>query len=981
MIRTLRASAALAAVLALATPGLAGAIGFPHLPSLPKIGGDKAPPAQPKLAPGEWPQVKSDVKADPNVRFGSLPNGMRYAIERQATPAGQASIRLRFDAGSLMETDDQQGLAHFLEHMAFNGSKNVPEGEMIKILERHGLAFGADTNASTNFSETVYKLDLPKTDDDTVDTSLKLLRESASELTLAQAAVDRERGVVLSEERSSDSPGYQVFKERMAFLLPGQRLPTRHPIGKVDVLKSAPAGLIADFYHHYYRPERATLVVVGDFDPAAMEAKIRARFGDWKAVGPAGLDPDLGRVQPRKTEAKLVVQPGTSLNLQLTWVRPPDTRPDRMATRRQDLIERLGFEVMNRRLSALARSPEPPFLGAAAFKADQEHSAEVTMVNVVAQPDGWRSALAAVDQEERRAVQYGVRQDELDREIAEERASAEAAVAGAATRRPSQIAEEIVGSLGDEEVVTSPAEDLAFFEETVKGLKADTVSAALKAAFAGQGPLLFMASPKSVNGGDKALLDEYASTLKVAVAAPTAPHQVAWPYASFGDAGKVAETKDVTDLDTVFVRFENGVRLTIKPTKFRDDEVLVRMNVGDGLQDLPRDHQSLAWFGNAFVEGGLKKIDNEDTERVLASKVYGARFGVGEDAFVLSGGTRTADLPTEMQVLTAYLTDPGWRSEAFKRQQTAGKTVHDQMDGTDGGVMGRELSGLLHAGDRRFTYPSRDEIAKAQLSDLQAQIAPHLANDPVEVVIVGDVNVDKAIEAVARTVGSLPARRAESPVPAAQKAIAFPTANARPVLLTHKGRADQSIGYVAWPTNDLWANPQQALETDVLGEIMGLRLIDELREAQGITYSPSVSYAHSLTWTGWGYLSASVEVPPAKLDGFFTDVQKIAADLRTKDVTADELERAKKPRIDNIERARVTNQYWLGELSGAQADSRRLDFIRHMIPGTEQVTAADVKHAAELVLKDDKAFRLEVEPQGKIAEAQAKVAQAQSSTH
>jgi zinc protease len=975
MIRSLRAGVTLAAALSLTAPNFAQAIGLPHLPKISLPGSGPGPQME-KLAPGEWPQAHSDVRADPDVRFGALPNGMRYAIKRQAIPPGQAALRLRFDAGSLMETDAQQGLAHFLEHMAFNGSTNVPKGEMVKILERHGLAFGADTNAQTEFDQTVYKLDLPKTDDDTVDTSLKLMREAASNLTIAQEAVNSERGVVLSEERASDSPSYQVFKDRLNFLLPAQRMPTRLPIGKVDILQNAPAGLIADFYHHYYRPERAVLVAVGDFDPAAMEAKIKAQFGDWKAVGPAGPEPDLGKVADRRTEAKVIVQPGSPLSLQVAWVRPPDLRPDRLAKRRADLIEQLGFSVLNRRLSALARSPQPPFLGAVAFKADQGHSAEVTMLNLVSSPEGWRSALAAVDQEERRAVRYGVRQDELDREIAEERASAQAALSGAATRRPSQIADEIVGSLSDQEVVTSPADDLAFLEATVKGLKADTVSDALKAAFAGQGPLVFMASPKAVSGGESAILAEYASAQKMAVAEPTAPHEAIWPYASFGEPGKVAETKEVTDLDTVFVRFENGVRLTVKPTKFRDDEVLVRVNVGDGLQDLPKDRQSLAWFGNALIEGGLKQIDSEDTERVLASKVYAARFGVGEDAFVLSGSTRTDDLATQMQVLTAYVADPGWRSEAFKRQQTAGKTVHDQMEGTDNGVMGRELSGLLHAGDRRFTFPSRDDIAKAQLADLQAQIAPHLANDPIEVVIVGDVTVDKAVEAVARTFGSLPARRAPEPVPAAQKAVGFPAATAKPVLLTHKGRADQSIGYVAWPTNDLWANPQQALENDILGEIMDLRLIDELRAAQGVTYSPSVSYTHSLTWTGWGYLAASVEVPPAKLDGFFRDVGKIADDLRTTDVTPDELERAKKPRIDKIEKSQVTNQYWLSELSGAQADPRRLEFIRHIIPGTEKITAADVKRAAQLVLRGDKAYQLEVEPEGKDKVAQTKAVQA-----
>jgi zinc protease len=301
MIRSLRASVTLAAVLSLTAPSLALAIGLPHLPKIGLPGSD-AGPAMEKLPPGEWPQAHSDVRADPNVRFGSLPNGMRYAIKRQAIPPGQAALRLRFDAGSLMETDAQQGLAHFLEHMAFNGSQNVPEGEMVKILERHGLAFGADTNAQTEFDQTVYKLDLPKTDDDTVDTSLKLLREAASNLTLAQAAVDRERGVVLSEERASDSPSFRVFKDRLGFELPGQRMPTRLPIGQVEVVQKAQASLIADFYHHYYRPERAVLVAVGDFDPAAMEAKIRSQFGDWKAVGPAGAEPNLGKVADRKTE-------------------------------------------------------------------------------------------------------------------------------------------------------------------------------------------------------------------------------------------------------------------------------------------------------------------------------------------------------------------------------------------------------------------------------------------------------------------------------------------------------------------------------------------------------------------------------------------------------------------------------------------------------------------------------------------------------
>ena len=962
MTRLPRASLVLAATISLILP--ANSLAF-SLPKIPTFGLGSAHAAPLKLAPGEWPQSRSDLKADATIHFGALPNGLRYAIRRQPVPAGQAALRLWVGAGSLEETDAQQGLAHFLEHMAFNGSKAVPEGDMIKILERLGLAFGADTNASTNFDETIYKLDLPRTDAETVDTSLMLLREAAGNLLIDQDAISRERGVVLSEERARDTPAYRVYKSRLEFLLPGQRPPSRYPIGKVDVIKSATAAEIGDFYRRHYRPDRAVLVAVGDFDPTEMEAKIRARFGDWKAEGPAGIDPDLGALKPRGTEAKLVVEPGSPLNLQIAWTRPSDLRPDSIAKRRDFIVHQLGMAVLNRRLSALSRGEQPPFLGAVAFKFDQSHSADVTMLSVNAEPDRWRQALTAVDAEQRRLVQYGVRQDELDREIAEIRVNLQSQVAGYATRRPAELAGDIVGDLSDQEVVTSPTDDLAQFEAAVKDLKADTVSDSLtKVVFQGQGPLVFMASPAPISGGEASLLSAYTTARKADVSAPTAPREVAWPYESFGDPGKVVETKDVTDLDTVMVRFENGVRLTIKPTRFQDDEVLVRVNVGDGMEDLANNRQSMAWAGAALIEGGLGKINNEDMERVLASKVFGARFSVGDDAFVLSGTTRPDDLATQMQVLTAYVADPGWRPEAFDRIKASGRTIHDQYEATDSGVLSRDLAGLLHNGDRRWTFPSRQEIARADLAELKAQVASHMASDPIEVVIVGDVTVEKATEAVAQTLGSLPPRRAPVPVPAEQKVVGFPAGSPQPLALEHKGRADQSIGYIAWPTTDYWNNPQRARDTSILGEVMGLRLIDDLREAQGVTYSPSVNYAHSMVWTGWGYLAASVEVPPGKLDDFFRDTRRIAADLRAKEPSADELERAKKPRIDRIEKAQLTNQYWLGELSGAQDDPRRLDAVRQLAPGLERVSGADVQRAAQMFLKDDKAFQLVVKPKG-----------------
>jgi zinc protease len=926
--------------------------------------------AQSAPATPEWPQAHSDLKADPSIRFGVLPNGMRYAIMKNATPPGQVSMRLRFDVGSLMEHDDQQGLAHFLEHMAFNGSTNVPtRGDMMKDLERLGLAFGADTNAGTGFDATTYKFDLPKSDDQTVDTSLTLLREIAGNLSLDQAAMDQERGVILSEERLRDTPSYRVIKQRYAFLMDGQRPPQRFPIGLVPVIQNAKADLIADIYHHYYRPERATLVIVGDIDPAAIEAKIKARFGGWQGSGPAGADPDLGKVATRGADFKLAVEAGSPTTLELAWVTPPDLSADSVAKEKRELIERLALAVLNRRLATLARETTPPFISAGAFRGNQLRAVQVTGVLVSSQPDHWKEALAAAQTEVRRAIQFGVRPDELQREIAENDAALKLAAASADTRRTPAMADEITGTLDENDVETSPADDLALFEATTQGLTAAQVSEALKNVFVGSGPLVFMSAPTELDGGAAAVRTAFEASRATPVTAPEAPRQVDWPYTSFGPSGKVADRNDVNDLDAVFVRFDNGVRLTVKSTKFRQDQILVKVRFGDGLASMTPDHQTITWAGSAFAEGGLRQISADDSERALAGVVYGVNFGAAADAFELSGVTRQADLDTQLQVLAAYVADPGWRPEAFQRMKTYGLTLEDQFEATDTGVLSRDLGGLLHAGDRRWTFPTRDEIGAETAAELKAAVSPALAGAPLEVVIVGDITVDKAIAAVADTFGALPRRPDPAPVTAPAHGATFPGATANPTVETHAGRADQGVALVAWPTTDFWTDPQGARANAILGRVLQLRLTDTLRLKEGVTYSPGAGAVSSQVFPRYGYLEAEMEAPPAKLDGFFVDVAQIASDLRTTQVSADELQRAKLPAIEALEKAAATNEYWLEGLAGAQADPRRLDALRSAEPSLERVSIDDVQKAAKTWLRDDTAWKLEIKPKTAVASA------------
>ncbi len=785
-----------------------------------------------------------------------------------------------------------------------------------------------------------------------------LLRETASELTIDPAALATERGVVLSEERLRDTPGYRAEKAQIDLLAHGQLATRRWPIGQVEVVETAPASLVREFYRANYRPERATLIAVGDFDPAKVEAEIKARYSNWAPVGPETPAPDLGQVEERGLTVKVVQLPGASTQTQIAWARPYDASPDTAQKRRRDNIEALGLAVLNRRLNKLAQGQNPPFLEAQAGFQNLFRSVKVAIVEASSAPDAWRPALVAIDQEVRRIVTYGVGQDELDREIAQTRAGLVNAVAGVDTRPTPEIAGGLVDGVDNDEVFTSPVEDLRLFDDAVKGLKAAEVDTAVRAVFAGSGPLVELATPLPVD--EATVVAEYAKAQAAPVSAPSAQATLTWPYTNFGPSGVVAQRGEIADMGATTVRFANGVGLIVKPTDFRKDQILVAVNVGGGRLQLPVDHPTAAWATGALIEGGFKAMSLEDAQRVLAGKIYGVNAGVGDSAFELRGVTRPQDLETQMQVMTAYVSDPGFRPEAFERIRSAFLTALPQLAATPDGVLSRDLEALLRSGDPRWHTPDATELTAAKPDDLAALLRQPLANGPIEITIVGDVTADQAIAAVAKTFGALPSRPPAYNPSKEALTLRFPDPTPVPVTRTDTGRADQAMAVIAWPLTDFFVDTSLSRATMLAGEVLQNRVLDEVRITQGATYSPDTRVALSETFPDYGVALTSVEMPPAKIPGFFADVSRIAAAMRDKGVTPDELERARNPRVAGIRKAELTNDYWLSRLSGALNDPRRLELIRTTFPDYEKVTAADVQAAARRWFVDDKAWKIVV---------------------
>lgn len=919
--------------------------------------------AAPALAQTQAPtdpfaQATSDIPADSNVRFGTLPNGMQYALLRNATPPGQASFRLRIDAGSLMENEDQLGLAHFMEHMAFNGTTNIPENDLLRILERLGLAFGADTNAYTSFDETVYMLELPRTNDETVDTSLRIMREQVSEALMAPEAVDAERGVIVGEERLRNTPGLRSIKAQIGLLAPGQRLANRLPIGDLNIIRTAPRERFVEFYNGYYRPERATFVAVGDFDVDVMEAKVRAEFSEWQGKGPAAPEPDLGTVAPREPETAILVEPGIQSSIQINWTRAPDRNPDTVSERRQDLLRSLGTAVLNRRLGELARADNPPFISAGGGEGELADSVAIASVSAQFNPGEWKRALETIEQEQRRLVQYGVSDAELQREITESRTALENAVAGAATRRTPALAGALAGSVNAQTVFTAPQTNLDLFNAATEGLTAAQVNEAIKPVFEGGGPLALVVTPVEIEGGEAAVTAALEASRLVPVAAPAAQADLEWPYAEFGTPGTVASRTEIASVGATVVTFANGVRLTVKPTDFRDEQVLVSVRTGIGELGLPVDRiEPQALSPLVFAAGGLGKLTADELSRVLNGRIYSAGYSLDGDSYVLSGATRPQDLQLQTQVLAAYLTDPGLRPAPFQQIKAFFPQIIAQQMATPGGAFGLQASELLASGDKREAVPTAEDIAGWTNEQMSEGVRRGLSTGPIDIVMVGDVTVDDAIASIASTFGALPARGPDlAPAPGADQR-RFPAGNAEPVRLTHNGPAEQTLAYIAWPTTDAVDDRTAARQASILSEVLKLRVLDEIRERQALAYSPGVGASASDVFPGYGSISIRAEIASDKADAFWTAVNDIVANLRDTPVTDDELNRARLPVIETLRRSQAGNEYWLGQLSEVAEKPANVEQTLSHISDLEAITPADIQRLAQQYLKSDTAWR------------------------
>ncbi len=917
-----------------------------------------------KTMPRPWPQASSDIAPDKGATFGTLENGFRYIIYPNAEPPKRVSLRLHIAAGSLMEADDQQGLAHFLEHMVFNGSKDYSAEDLVPKMQRLGISFGAHINAHTSFDETAYMLDLPDLSPDTQKLGFTVMRDFADGALLTGEEIDKERGVILSEKVSRDSVETRIMEQQFAKLLPGSLVTKRFPIGIEDVIKSAPRERFVDLYSRFYVPNRMTFIVVGDIDAKEMKEKIETTFSSMSNPTQPGKNPVLGPIkQPEGVETAVFADKEiTSTDVSLMLIRPYVEKPDTAANRAQHMTLEIAHSIIGRRFERLSKMEGSAIASGTISNSNLFNYVEIGSIDVTAADDRWQEAVPILEQEFRRAIDHGF----TDAELAEAKSNVlnayEQEVKQKATRKSEAIATGLADTVNDNDVFSDPLTDLALAKHALDSIDIQACHQALRKFWEAPGFHLVLTTKEKPNNAEKDLAALFDESHGKAVAAPSAHALQTFGYTNFGKPGSVASHKEIKDLGITQLVLSNQVRVNLKPTDFEKGKIRLLARIGSGKLIQPKNMPMLDAFATAVFEGGgLGKHSNDDLQQILAGKNVGCSLAIGEDAFTLGGTTTPADFTTQVQLMCASLTDPGYREEALWQFQKAIPMLYQQLKHTAAGPQ-KDMEAWLYGGDSRFTIAPVEKLSAYTINDAKKWLTPELTKGYLELTIVGDFEIEKIQPALLATFGAISTRASSPPALTEARKIQFPSAPAAKTF-TYESKIPQGIASTLWQTVGIRGNLKEFRRLNIVAEIYSDRIRQEVREKLGASYSPDAGAAGSDALEGVGYIMGQSVGKPEDLELLLKTMRDLADKFAKEGATADELDRALKPTLGQLAKSLRDNGYWLATvMSQSQSDPGRLDLARSRDADYRSITLAEINALAKKYLTAENALVVSIKP-------------------
>lgn len=948
--------------------GLGGFVPPGHALSQPALPAAHAEqPPSPEAPNPPWPHEISDLDPDPALVFGRLGNRFRYVLMPNNRPQDRVSIHLFVRAGSLNETDAQQGIAHFLEHMLFNGSTHFPPGELVRYFQSIGMQFGNDVNARTGFDQTVYDIILPNGDEENLRKALLVMRDYAMGALLLEEEVDRERGVILAEKRSRDSADYRTFKATLGFELPDHLVSERLPIGKASVIKQADRELIKAFYDTWYRPDNTVLVMVGEFSIPLAERLIEAQFSSFAPRSEPPAPPEFSQFRHEGVNPFYHHEPeagATAVSIKV--IRPHDPAPDSLALRHRQLIEDMGNRVVQHRLDTLLRAPGAPFTAAAIGSGIYLNRIRYAAISADSSAENWEETLAILEQELRRARLHGFTEAEVDRVKQEVVRRLENAVREAPTRNSTTIASSIIRNLAGDRVIQSPEQEMSNLLSVVESATVTQLLQVFEENWFDDHRLVLVTGNADLESGSPLAPQELIRRSVLASADravdPIAdPVIVAFPYLPDPPAnGAITSHEVLEDLGITRVQFENGFTLNLKPTDFQTNEVLANLIFGHGQSAEPKPLPGISLLAETTVnESGLGAMDSDSLRRALSGKSTRVHFGITETHFNFFGKTVSDEVALLFQLLYAHVTDPGFRPESLTLARERLRQDYESSTRSIEGMMKIQGARLLAGGDNRFGMPALEKTAAIGLDDIRDWIIPQLHAGPLELSIVGDFDLDEAIDLASRTLGALPQHSGDA-TPARADLPHLPVGTIHTIDVATQ--ISKAMVVAAWRTEDFW-DISRTRRLSVLSDLFSNRLREQIREKLGVAYSPFAFNRSSRAYPGYGVLQARITVDPEQSSTLLAEIKAIAADLADNGVSADELMRAVDPTLTAITTLRRTNGYWLNSvMTGSQRHPQQFEWARSFVDDYSAVTVAEVAALAAAYLNDERAAAVIIQP-------------------
>jgi zinc protease len=919
---------------------------------------------------------------DPAVVHGVLPNGLTYYIRANEKPEDRVELRLVVRTGSVQETDEEQGLAHFIEHMNFNGSENFGPGELVEYLESIGARFGADSNAYTSFDETVYFLQVPTDKKDTLDKGMLILSDWAGRATLLGEEIDKERGVVADELRGSKGAGKRLRDKQLPIIWKGSRYAERLPIGKEDIIMNASHETVRGYYEKWYRPENIAVVVVGTIDPEAMEAMVKELFGSLPTT-PADerievptfpVPPHDATLYTIESDAEL-----SSSSVSVTH-KHPDGPARTGLEAREELVDALAGFLLTLRLQERSQSADPPFLAARAGMGGGFKTAKTFSLNARARDGEVPKATAALMEELERARAHGFVGAELDRVKALVLNSAESRYKERDQARSRSHAQAAVRSFLDQEPLTSAEYDYQYAKAVVPGIGIEEVNASLlrhtrpsSRVVAVQAPAKDGAVPSQAEmeaamasaGGKKiaAYVDEMAG--KELMSSKPAP-------------GRILSKHRIPEVGVTEIVLSNDVTVIVKPTDFRNDQILMRGFKHDGVAWLSEAEKDNGWRADSVAgESGLAGFKAPELRKLLTEKLASAGVGIGNFMLSASGNATPEDIETMFQLLHLRFTQPAFREDAFDRVvDRERESLRNQLNSPNG-VYGRQWTKVAYDGHAMFEPTTMADLDGLDLEEME-RLYGRFFDDASgwTFVIVGNFDLEKHLPHLETYVASLPSSRKGVRRQLASRhrpdygdlRIQMPLGKTTRAVA--KGIEDQArTSFMIWAPTEL--DPEERRKLGYVTDLLQIRLRERLREERGDTYGVGVGQSTLAPYPGYGRVTVSWGSSPAARTSMVNDVIEEIQSLKKRGPDADELHALKEMRLSSLEEGRMENGWWLGNLGSSYRyarDPRRILDAEMRIHGT---TSKDVRSAARKHLDLGRTAEVYLVPAGWAADAWA----------